>query len=774
MVIGFYPGILISTLLDIGKKFKGIVKYSFFFPLSIAILIVYGEISSLFSVQIFNVKYFLISIIVLSLIIVFIYKDLKYRLKKLFYLRRYELVLLIYSISLGFLVSSILYFGYLRQTFVPMNNDALIHQSIVTNIAKSKVITPRTTTSLVEKFFKPKTYPYGSHLLPAFIKQVMPDDYKTVLKFAILVAFFVPLNIASFTFFITNNLKQSIISATLSVSYGLFPYWPFGWSGYPLLLSVVLLPVTILCILSLFRDKNIDYALVFLSTLLMTTLLVVHIAELVIWIPLIFLSFTLGGFIKINRFFLKKTLVILIFWVFLSFPFLFVLIKENFLDPEIQKQLSHLTQSARKYEFSLKKAFYYYKFIFLNNNNYLLLSSFIISLLIIVKDRDKKSLGILFFLLIFSFIFIDIFTFRLLEPLYNLFPWSAWERIAYLGILIFPILSSYIYKFINKKYFWLFVMFLMIIEYKSIKQIYLRASGTAKSITNVNQYDYRAFLWIKDNLKNNEQVFNLSKKGKNEASLWLDNITSRQYLVFPYPWHLHKDYNSIITEIDRAFSSLEDSKIKTILEKYKADYVLASSRNSLLRNGLPLVTVLENSKCFKMSYPKDNKQVSCYAYVNKLDKRLYKSPDASRAYVYKYIPECNVNYVEKSCISLDTYIVNVGDEISNSQLGGYIYPGETNKDSDFSWVRNILIVPAPRRISKIKVRLLSATNCPIKLLDQSLNVFSSIQPNNSWKEYVINVKDKGLDLYELILYDYCIQKIDSRDASFAVDFISYI
>ncbi|MDD4530472.1 MAG: hypothetical protein PHO80_02890, partial [Candidatus Gracilibacteria bacterium] len=664
---------------------------------------------------------------------------------------------------LGLITSGTIYFA-LKNQFIPPSNDILIHQKIIQSIRENKNVNLET----VNPYFinsKTELYPFAFHTTASLTQKFQTNQYKSSYVEILLLTIILPLSVFIFTNFIFKNKIIAFYSSIAATTFGYFPYWSYGWGGYPLTLSLIVLPITLISLIKLTINKNQKYQFskIFITALLLIGLYYIHISELIYSLPIFYLIYILINRKKISPHLFKKLIYITIIFSIAALysikPHLNSFQNYQKIIPQFYEKHDSLNTVFQKSDY-IDKPYH----ILFNNPNRIFSYIFIIGLLILIlKIKKKSNLFFLISLFIFTFFLSNFDTQRFLDKIFIIKAWTSWERLGDHFIYLLSPITAYGIYIIQKKFkipSFVIILILILLIIDPIKNNYSRLLSVGQQAQFQNN-EKRTIEWINSNLSSNNIILNKYQLGSINSNWWLP-IMTQQKLLFPYTSHLDpgfKEKDKVITNI--ILNPQEKTAFINMMKETGSNYAIANKEDSI--NNIPLVNYFNQTPCLNLLYP-NPKNIYCKYIYDENNNELLLTPDSELSYLYKFDPSCNNQ--EYNICSNSPNIVN----ISKLNVSGNKYGLE--KDSDyFFWFSNFATINIPKNIrNQISIEIRRPNNINFDLFIFNENkLINKININqNGWNQYLIKINpttDKKIILFTTHNYQ---PKNDSRSLSFSI------
>ena len=758
------PGIFFLLFLNINKlKQNFFYKISLIIPISITLITLLATLLTVLKIP-FNslaVNIFIGFLLILNIlkfkktIFINILYFLKTSLKNYF--------ILIFLIIFGCITAGTIYFA-IRNQIVPPSNDILVHQKIVKSIVNNKNVTLETVNPFYNNDYRLELYPFALHTITALTYNYQPNNYRSVYIEILLLTISLPLSIYIFSFFLFKDKIIALLSSLISISFGYFPYWAYGWGGYPLILSLTILPICFLSILDLITTKSKRiWERIIIAASLSTAMYYTHLSELLYSIPIFFLTFFIIYYKYINLQTIKR-----IFLLIISF-----LILISYSIPSLLKSFlfySHVA-SDPKYSPFIKSRYSFFEYydkiyhIIFNNNSQILSYIFIFSFVALLINFKKKSNRFITLLtIIFSIILIDSDTNKLLYNIFSITPWASWERIGYHFIYFISPIIAYGLIILFKKikipvYFSFLIIFLFI--FHPIKNNYERMLSVANE-TIFSSSEKQTIDWMNQNLNSNNVILNNNNISDTHPAWWIPIMTN-QSLVFPYTSHLMPDFTEKNNFVSDSILNINNNlEFVRMMKKINANLAIANKNDRL--DGLPFVAYFNQSPCLKLLYPIIN-NINCQNKFDTKNNKIISIPDPQASYLYSLDESCNNTQIN-ICQKNKKNFINISDLPVNGNKYGI-----ENNDGYFYWFKNYAIIPIPSNIKKnisIEIRRPTTEKVTFIVFDNNQNFIDKISlDKDNWNTFIIKIKPDTK--FITIFTDYQYKPInDERNLSFSI------
>jgi len=716
-----FPSLVIIRIL--APKFSVYEQVLVSVPLSISMLAIFVTYINLMNINFdfFNYLIFVIPFIVGYTVYYIYFKKGTVNLKSIFENFKIEkdnlgyFFLVILSILV---IVAILLTGFQGFLVPPHNDDASVHNRFISLIFNEKN---------VFQVFNYSIYPYGYHVTVALLMGIIPiPGYRLSLYVIILITSLFP---AALFFFIKktyNNNKIASFTAILSVGFFLFPFAPYGWGGYPLILGMFFVPFVVA--ISYLSIKEDDIKLAILSGILVTGTFFVHPSEI---IPeCIFLLVIIPFLLPLKTYFrsicknLLVTIAISSALVAMILPHLFSLL-----------QLGHTLENTLGISISIQSAVNRsFILLFDLTHNYFLFVLFLIGLIYILYKR--VYLEILVIQIIFFALYMDTSSLQLLKSFYMLtFPWSQYERLLYIQYFFILFISGIGFNYIityleQKKRFRLnkFTNFIFvggIVLCLSSGSIFMTTANIhTMSVNNVavTQNDMIVMNWIGNNIPSNETILN---EYGNDGGVWISSVSNREVLL-PIGAPAGPNFTDKLYLANHISEVPYNQKAAELLSQYNITYVYYGEK-----------TLLGRERIFSLSSILSNPHFSI----------LYQR---GSAYLLKYTAFPG-NFRNES-----QYDIGTSDDASYVISGFYDRErwGENGEFFRWSSAKNIIKGTNLGNYSRIQLRI-KAVQSPqtIKVLANNVSLGSVVLNDLNWTIATMNIPPETNDYNLLLEFD---------------------
>jgi len=659
----------------------------------------------------------------------------------------------------------------LKIALVPPGDDIVTHNLISQDIMEDKS---------VSKYLTETPYPFGIHIIPSVIQKYLPQNYNIILDQGILIASLLPFSVYCFTFFICKNRYISIVASLISISYGLFPYWPFGWGGYPLTFAWVISPIVLItCIKTIFSKSSIK--LMILSILSTTGLVYIHTPE-AIYVAIIIILYLLINIKSINVATIKNGVLLLVRVTLFSVPLFYFGFKPVTTSINNQNRAIPLL--------SVRESINIFQFTFRNNNNYLLeISSIIGSIVLILLfslNKNKKYLFLILLTTLNILFLIDINTGRKLGLIYSVTGWTS-ERINYLHIYTLTSLSAISFlpfaKLFKKKknlYFLFILIAIIYFIYKPTSLALHRLKNVTIQENNMTPNEVKTFNWIRNNTPPNEIIVDNCYSPNNKPRLsnwWLKSITKSDSLCY-FNYEFSQYGKERLTTFNELIDSINKNKpFKVSFQGNDLHYIISNHDDGNFSQ------TLFDSKCTQL-IKIDNTNI-CGPFLsikNNNTIMLESKLDSSGSYIFKIDPTCQSNNKfickdsgNKFLISLSNPNINIIMEDTKNY-----HPEKDNNGDDFRWFEKKLTIKIPYweqtlnkpKTIRFKIKRPYEDNYKIAIHKKSGTEFFKME-SNGWQEISLNLTSNDEKIH--IETDYFKSTLqDKRNLSFAIKNIEFI
>ncbi len=589
------PGYIVAQLL--AQKFTLFERILVSIPASISIVAIFAIFISILNIK-FNIySYFIFVILTLTGYTLYAYKKKRTLFHNILLFKKIEInkndfvyqMLVIISVAVVFTVLMVGFSGFIVP---PHNDDASTHNLYISRIFEKQTV-------LINEHF----YPYGFHSIVALMMYLIPlPGYKLSLYVIIALTAILPASLYFLIKTVYADKKIAAFSSIASLGFYLFPYAPYGWGGWALLLGMVFVPFVVA--ISYKSLKENDRGLSVLSGLLVAGTFYVHTTELITSIIFLAVLIPLSVPIKNN---IKSVLANI---------FLIALIAGSLVAYAIvgifkSIRIIHASENTLGAIVSMPDALYRLKVLLFDlNESYLLFILFLIGVTYGVYKR--KYIEFLFIQIIFIYLYIDTSSILFLKPFMSItFPWSQYERLLYIQYYFIAIFSG-----IGLKVLWsaltkgvnthirlvisavLISLILTIGYYNPIIITKNNIHTVSDLYAPVTQDDINAMYWIKENTPKNIVILN---DLGNDGGVWIPSVSNREILM-PNGASAFEDFADRLYLLEHIYEVPQNEKAVSLMKRYNIQYIFYGSKVVAGRVHMLSLPMLLSNNYFNLRY----------------------------------------------------------------------------------------------------------------------------------------------------------------------------
>lgn len=380
------------------------------------------------------------------------------------------------------------------------------------------------------------------------------------------------------------------LAAFTSLTFFIFPYYPFYWGGWTAILGITLLTFTLAH--SLFLLRYPSSPLIFLVFLQLVTIAYVHPPEILTYFLIIIPTLIIYHHrLYPHRRFIKTYCILGVLGLICLLPQYTAAASWHTTLTDVEPQITRTLGDVLTY---------LYSHLITPNHNYLYNLMFCIGLISLWRSRNQRQLVYLT-LFIFSWWYIRNTT-TLLNPLFTLtFPWLEYERFIYTLTPFYALVTAAgftaVTNLIARKLTLppsspkVSVSCLITVGLLLIQP--LRATtASLKSI--INQYSVTTPSDVALMIRNQHRCHLYAHETQFDASRWIPTFTSSQ-ILFPGPFALLPDYTERLTLLAALQTENQATIAANLLDRYPVDCLYYGQKSEYYpRSRLSLAKLLSN------------------------------------------------------------------------------------------------------------------------------------------------------------------------------------